>query len=439
MRIGWPLAICLVCCSVAGCRNGSGPTTGVSVTVRFSDDVHLDQLEFTVRGSQASIVVPPTLRPQQPGVVLHSPQSVPIYFPDTLAGTMVTCRVAGLQGGSPLGVAATATVVLQRGTMVSVDMALAAIVPQPNGESCTDPSDCSSTFCVGGICCNSGCAGICQACDLPGNEGTCMPVAAGTPSGGCAPQPASTCGFDGTCDGSGGCQRHQVGVACSVATCAGSLLVPVGACNGEGTCQPAAAVDCMPFTCDPSGFPHCRTSCASDNDCVPGITCANGTCGTRPPQADGAGCLGTADCRSGFCEDGVCCATACRGACQSCNQQGTVGTCTLIAAGKTDPHALCRNMGFATCGTNGLCDGMGECALFPGNTICSAGSCNDTEIVDLMLCDGDGNCIAADQDTNCSPYRCDPETITCFESCTGNAQCATVNGAACDVEANVCQ
>lgn len=45
--------------------------------------------------------------------------------------------------------------------------------PQPDGATCAGPEQCLSTFCVGGICCDSACRGAHQACNVPGHVGTC--------------------------------------------------------------------------------------------------------------------------------------------------------------------------------------------------------------------------------------------------------------------------
>src|ERR1700687_4519815 len=48
------------------------------------------------------------------------------------------------------------------------------------GELCSANTDCASTFCVGGVCCNSACTGRLQSCTLPGQVGRCT-VAAPAP------------------------------------------------------------------------------------------------------------------------------------------------------------------------------------------------------------------------------------------------------------------
>ena len=53
--------------------------------------------------------------------------------------------------------------------------------PQPDGASCTSPSDCDSTFCVDGICCNTACNRPFDTCNAPPVPGTCVQVAPAPP------------------------------------------------------------------------------------------------------------------------------------------------------------------------------------------------------------------------------------------------------------------
>ena len=47
---------------------------------------------------------------------------------------------------------------------------------------CKGGGDCVSGLCVDGYCCNDACEGQCEACDVPGGEGLCVPVS-GAPQG----------------------------------------------------------------------------------------------------------------------------------------------------------------------------------------------------------------------------------------------------------------
>src|SRR5262245_27160673 len=48
-----------------------------------------------------------------------------------------------------------------------------------NGAVCSQGDQCRSGFCPRSICCAEACNEICQACNLAGSEGRCVPVPAG--------------------------------------------------------------------------------------------------------------------------------------------------------------------------------------------------------------------------------------------------------------------
>jgi hypothetical protein len=50
-------------------------------------------------------------------------------------------------------------------------------VPLPDGADCVAPSQCSSMFCVDGVCCESTCDGSDESCNVPGLEGNCLSLA----------------------------------------------------------------------------------------------------------------------------------------------------------------------------------------------------------------------------------------------------------------------
>ncbi|MBW2527337.1 MAG: hypothetical protein JRI23_24355 [Deltaproteobacteria bacterium] len=71
-----------------------------------------------------------------------------------------------------------------------------------------------------------------------------------------------------------------------------------------------------------------------------------------PARADGEPCVVDPECVSGFCADGVCCAEACAGPCETCRATETRGTCTFHPQ-NTDPDGDCDQFG--------RCDGGGAC------------------------------------------------------------------------------
>jgi hypothetical protein len=72
-----------------------------------------------------------------------------------------------------------------------------------NGSACSSNGSCLSTQCVDGVCCNTACTSLCQACTATkkgsGSDGTCGNIAVST-------DPDSECTGTQTCNGSGACQ-----------------------------------------------------------------------------------------------------------------------------------------------------------------------------------------------------------------------------------------
>jgi MYXO-CTERM domain-containing protein len=88
------------------------------------------------------------------------------------------------------------------------------------GDGCTVDDDCLSGFCMDDLCCDSACDGDCEACDLPGTVGTCMPAAEGAP---CRPE-SGPCDAAETCDG-------------VARDCPADLPAPDGTPCPDGSCQ----------------------------------------------------------------------------------------------------------------------------------------------------------------------------------------------------------
>jgi hypothetical protein len=479
-----PLQTCSVlvvlAAALASCGTKVPAVTGLTATVSFPG-VTADQLELSVLAG-STVVLQPKSRPEQPGAALASPQSVSIYLPDALTGQTVTCVVTAFEGGAARATgSAPAMLVLNKLVPVDVELHVRTGDGGPpdgppgdvsetdasetdasetdageadasdaatsgdgglktNGQPCGRGDECDSTLCVDGVCCGSTCGGLCEACNLMNKAGTCSPEPAGTKAALCATQPVSSCGFDGTCDGSGGCRRYPAGVGCKAEACLGTTkYVPPAACDGQGACVAQSNVDCAPYICDSMGVaPACRTTCrVGGTDCQAPAVCAADSCGAKIKKPNGAGCVDATDCTSNQCADGVCCGAACTGACLSCNQTGKEGMCLPVAAGKIDPHKMCADAGAASCGRNGLCDGMGACALYPTTAVCVAGSCNARFLRATRHCDGKGVCATA-ADVDCQPYRCDAATTACFTACTDNNQCSQAPRRTCN-NSNVCQ
>lgn len=269
------------------------------------------------------------------------------------------------------------------------------------GEACSFDAQCASEFCVDGVCCNEACTGVCAACDVTGSEGTCS-----------TPQNDAACG-ELRCPDSTECRIVEplenstcraLGECRSQAECVETLLDvgqrcqhDAGTCNGEGSCL---VLDKKPL----------GDACQTDDEC------AENHCVIR----DGG--------------RGICCSTACDGACQSCNDNGLcnrapaddarceVLTCPNDSACQTYPDPLTQNRcasfgqcvrpeahcipeladAATPCGSGLQCQAQGTC-----ESVCSASLlwC-DSECIDPSTdrkhCGASGSCSASNQGASCS-------------------------------------
>jgi hypothetical protein len=145
-----------------------------------------------------------------------------------------------------------------------------------------------------------------------------------------------------------------------------------------------------------------------------------------PDGGNGNPCSANSQCPSNFCVDGVCCESACNGACSACSNAKTGqadGLCRPISAG-TDPDDECPASGASTCGMDGVCDGAGACRKWAAGTICAAESCSGVTDTPPRTCNGSGTCQTV-TNTTCGNYVCG--TTNCKTSCSGNSDCASGN------------
>jgi MYXO-CTERM domain-containing protein len=54
--------------------------------------------------------------------------------------------------------------------------------PAPIGAGCSEDADCDSGFCVDGVCCDTACNAVGEACNFPLDVGTCVVVPTAVPA-----------------------------------------------------------------------------------------------------------------------------------------------------------------------------------------------------------------------------------------------------------------
>ena len=322
----------------------------------------------------------------------------------------------------------------------------------PLGAPCTSGSQCASTHCQDGVCCESACTETCVACNSSGacepiaagtdpdddcadcttcdGAASCMPVADGTdPLNDCDTQDPTTCGTTGVC-ASGACELWGPFTVCGAATCSAATLT-AQLCDGAGSCGSVGVISCAPYTCNAAGD-ACRESCQSNAHCVGTIQCdvSSGTCLSDLPL--GSSCTQSNQCTSGFCVDGVCCENGCDLFCASCAVPGDEGTCRPIPRG-ADPDDECPG-DVAAC--DGACDGSGGCEWPDSSTSCNAGTTCVDAFTGPQACNGYGGC----EHTEPCPgnFACSQFTNGCRSTCNQSGHCAPGNNCLSSTGSSTC-
>jgi hypothetical protein len=204
-----------------------------------------------------------------------------------------------------------------------------------DGSQCAKGSD-GTGHCVDGVCCDTGCDGQCQACDVEGYVGACTGVV-GDPHGTRAKCGGAGCGAM-ACRGADDptkCIAFANGPtkSCEPPHCEAGKEVAESFCDGAGSCVPPAPSSCGAYTCD-EATGKCSNTCESGSDCAAGFACRAGRCesGGADCSTDGLRSIGadgtTKECAPYRCgEDG-----ACETTCDSSDQ------CVAGTACNTDTH-----------------------------------------------------------------------------------------------------
>jgi hypothetical protein len=150
----------------------------------------------------------------------------------------------------------------------------------------------------------------------------------------------------------------------------------------------------------------------------------DGVCDPARKKGLGAACDCAEECGSGFCADGICCNTACTGACVSCALPTQKGECGPVGSGVADPHGVCKSESAESCGMNGKCNGAGACAKATPGSVCRAASCQGGALTPASTCDGNGTCVVGSP-INCAPSMCKGDA--CMLVCQSDADCVAPN------------
>jgi hypothetical protein len=162
---------------------------------------------------------------------------------------------------------------------------------------------------------------------------------------------------------------------------------------------------------------------------APGTAGAGGSTPSTAAASLGSLCARSEDCGSGHCTDGVCCDTACDGACESCALTGKLGVCAPVESASDD-----RCDGASTCDAKGACRKALSWSCVSG-TDCASGNCVDGVCCGTSTCGTCQSCGLPDSLGRCAPVS--PRTEDGDSACAGNMTCGELgtcvrkNGQSC--------
>jgi len=220
-----------------------------------------------------------------------------------------------------------------------------------NGSACGIDAECGSAHCVDGVCCDTVCAGQCEACDVEGSKGKCLPIS-GAPHGSrtACDKGTNLCSAR-TCNGTEDTSKctgfaNGSGAQCRAARCEDGKFFSSATCTGAGSCGISSETSCVPYACAATG---CRTSCETADHCASGFTCLSGRC-----EAIGAKCS----------DDGV----------ELVSADGTRTTCAPFLCRGGACVARCESG--ADCAPDNTCSADGRCvARAPRTEVEDGGGC----------------------------------------------------------------
>ncbi len=239
--------------ALAACDGGVLPCkqNTVLVSINVAAGVNADSLVLSISLNNAT--------PKSETIPSGASGTVEIDFPDggyppgSTFSVDVTAKHGGMQvgfGHAAMALAANCTALPVAVMGINTDGGVKNL-----GDPCVPGDLCGTGQCVDGYCCESLCPGRCEACDVPGSEGRCVPTPANTPPHSAHP----SCAGDQTGPCAGACDGN------SRTTCS----FPTGACGSP--------------------------SCAGGMETT--TLCAAGTCGSTPmTQTCTLGCLNASSC-----------------------------------------------------------------------------------------------------------------------------------------------
>lgn len=279
------------------------------------------------------------------------------------------------------------------------------------GGFCTTTSQCAGGLsCVDNVCCTSACTGGCEACDLPGSEGTCTAVPAGQ-------DPDNECGAV-SCVGFfhswlGDSCRRKADVPASQAACSGarSCRTQAQECGATTTAGPVTTT--CDTTCQDPNLSTCTgTVAGACTNVNPGTqTCGQGACSRTVNQCQNGAPL--------TCTPGSPSTETCNDIDDNCD--GTVDNGAFSDSYEPNPD----------CSTARALGGVGSDAgnSYSSMTVYAAG---DWDYYAIPMTESDGSCgcgsFSFDEDYQARVSLTVPASAGAYEICMNTDSCSWPSG-----------
>ncbi len=245
-----------------------------------------------------------------------------------------------------------------------------------DGSSCSSDSECSSNYCVHGTCRSSSIYCGDSYCDSGEGCSSCS-----SDCGSCGP----TCGNHSCENGENysNCSKdcyfysHTIGGGCDIyQQCVGVDCVTVEECPQEEIVEKAdgeycdkdekcKSANCQNYRCCLKG----KTCCLSTNNCPSGYYCDENRHYCLPGKPDGQLCAKDELCKSGNCENGICCAWG-QKCCQKHSNCGSKEYCDNSLSYCKYKHSIGQKCNGKEACSSGYCDSATwTCAELPAGTV----------------------------------------------------------------------
>lgn len=249
MKYAWLCALV----AVAGCTNTRPCKKNTVFLVINYDSVTSSADSLTVQLAEGS-------SPTDSYTVAHAPGtqtgSLEVDFANGYAsGDTLTVTITATAGANVIATKSQAITLDASCTRATFSLSTGADTDMgsgnlANGSQCSTATDCQSSFCVDGVCCDRKCDGQCEACGESNSLGTCATVS-GSPRG-----TRANCGGSGECagmcDGTDPMSCTFPTIPCMQSCSAGTAVSQVcsnGTCGGAVTSTHCTANICGSNAC----------------------------------------------------------------------------------------------------------------------------------------------------------------------------------------------